>query len=59
MMMSAPVKPMRPMEIEFESDDEMKRFINWAASKEKDNSAEMKRIREEFKNIRGMRRKGF
>jgi hypothetical protein len=58
-MMAAPVKPMQPMNIDFKDEYDRDRFVNWAASKQKDNSDNMNRIREEYKNIKGMRRKGF
>lgn len=56
-MMSAPVKPMKSMDIDFDDEYDRDRFINWANSKEKDDSDNMKRIRDEFKQVSGMRKK--
>lgn len=58
-MITAPVKPMKPMDIEFNDDKDRAKFVNWAESNEKDKSENMNRIRDDFKRIRAMRKKGF
>jgi hypothetical protein len=48
-MIAAPVKPIKPMEIEFDSQKEMDNFIEYAIQKEKTHDKDMEIMREIFK----------
>jgi hypothetical protein len=54
--MGAPT--MKPMEVSFKNDRELEKFLNWAESKEKNNSPNMKKVREGVKRAREMRKNG-
>ena len=43
------IKPIRPTYIEFESEEEMQRFINYATSKKKSESPGLDRLRQLMK----------
>lgn len=44
------IKPIRPTHIEFENEDELLKFINYATSKEKTNSPGLARLRKLMEN---------
>jgi hypothetical protein len=47
--MTTAIKPIRPMQIEFESEHEMQQFINYATSSIKTNSPGLNRLRQLMK----------
>lgn len=48
----------RSVDIEFDNKKEEEEFLNWAKSKELDNSKEMKEMRQRLSRTREMRKKG-
>lgn len=54
------VRPIRPTRVTFETEGELQSFIDYANSREKTNTPEMNRIREEFRNhVRSQPRNKF
>jgi hypothetical protein len=54
--MEAITKPIRPMIVEFESDQDEQKFATWAVTKEKTNDQLIKRVRANFAAYRKMKR---
>lgn len=51
-MFTTEIKPIRPTNIEFENDEELQKFLNYASSTQKTNSKDLERVRDLIKNHR-------
>lgn len=51
------IKPIRPTEISFESDDEMLQFLNYATDNKKTNNEALERIRKLMRNHKSANRR--
>jgi hypothetical protein len=50
-------KPIRPMQIDFESDQDAYEFARWAVSKQKSMTEASKRVRSQFREYRRMKQR--
>jgi hypothetical protein len=48
--MTTAIKPVRPTHLEFETEEEMQKFINYATSKQKTSDPGLDRLRQLLKN---------
>jgi hypothetical protein len=48
--MTTAIKPVRPTHLEFETEEEMQKFINYATSKQKTSDPGLDRLRQLMKN---------